>query len=211
MNKNCITILFLFITFSGFSQFEFSKKGISIAPITNPDGKIPLSSSIKYPSIFDKKDKLLQSVSLLNIIPKGGKSFMEKEQFANSAREYKKTFDKISSEFKLDYIAQNFGAFHSKTKRIKILCRDYDAVDGDEIRILLDDNQVFSCVLVASNTIFYLELLANVSTIDFEAISEGLSSPNTAEFTILDDNDVLIYNGMWSLSEGYRARIKITK
>ena len=56
----------------GYSQFELPKKTLKIAPVTNPTGQVAPTSSklITYPSIFDKKDKLLESVSLLNRFPK---------------------------------------------------------------------------------------------------------------------------------------------
>ena len=77
-------MLFLFITFTGFSQFELPKKSISIAPISNPEGKISPTSSINYPSIFDKKDKLLDNFSLLLKKEDPVKNVMDnKPQFIN--------------------------------------------------------------------------------------------------------------------------------
>lgn len=211
--KAAFAFLFLiFFSFKGFSQFE-PKKTISIAPVSNPKGNIsPTSSkSITYPSIFDKKDKLAEGVSLLKK-PEEEKSIFEKEKFADPAREYKETFDNLNNNvFKEDYISMNYGSYKSKTKRIKIMCRDYDQVDGDQIRILLDDIQVFTCTLSSNYDIFYIDLPANINIIDFQAINEGEGPPNTAQFTILDANEELIYDNRWSLLQGFRARIKITR
>ncbi len=212
--KASFAFLFLLIfSFKGFAQFEQPKKTLKIAPVTTPSGQVaPTSSkSITYPSIFDKKDKLVESVSLLKKKPEPEKSIMEKEQFENPGKLYEKRVEKLEKDVASEYITENYGRFKSKTKRIKILCRDYDAVDSDMIRILLDNNQVYACTLAADNTLFYLDLPSNVNVIDFYAVNEGFGSPNTAEFTILDENDTLIYTGKWALNVGYRARIVIDK
>ncbi len=213
--KAAFAFLFLvFVSFKGFSQFETPKKTINIAPVSDAKGIVAPKSSkvITYPSIFDKKDKLLESVSLLKKKPEEEKSVFDKEKFADPAREYKETFDNLNNNvFKEDYIAMNYGSYISKTQRIKIMCRDYDQVDGDQVRILLDDIQVFTCTLSSDYTIFYLDLPANINVIDFQAINEGEGPPNTAQFTILDANEELIYNNRWSLLQGFRARIKITR
>ena len=89
--KAAFAFLFLILfSFKGFSQFELPKKTISIAPVSNPKGAVSPTSSkaITYPSIFDKKDKLGESVSLLKKKPEEEKSIFEKEQFASPAKVY---------------------------------------------------------------------------------------------------------------------------
>jgi hypothetical protein len=82
--------ILLFISFSGYSQFELPKKTLKIAPVTNSSGQISPNSSksITYPSIFDKKDKLLEGVSLINKKPEEEKSVMERESFENPSKIY---------------------------------------------------------------------------------------------------------------------------
>ena len=76
-------LFFILFSFKGFSQFELPKKTITIAPVSNPKGAdSPTSSkSISYPSIFDKKDKLGENVSLLKKKPEEEKSIFEKEGY----------------------------------------------------------------------------------------------------------------------------------
>ena len=96
--KAIFAYLFLIlISFKGFSQFESPKKTINIAPISNPKGTVsPISSkAITYPSIFDKKDKLSESVSLLKKKPEEEKSIFEKEQFASPAKDYTEKANKM--------------------------------------------------------------------------------------------------------------------
>ena len=74
----------MLISFHGFSQFELPKKTITIAPSSSTSGKININSSIKYPSIFDKKDKLLENFSLLTKKLPPEKSVMDtKTNFIN--------------------------------------------------------------------------------------------------------------------------------
>lgn len=212
--KVYFNLFFIIATITCQAQFDTNKKVLNIAPVTNNAGQVSStsSSSIKYPSIFDKKDKLLESVSLLKKKDEEQKSVMEKESFADPAVEYKKTFDKLNDKvFVEDYVAIKYGSYKSKTKKIKILCRDYDDVDGDQVRVLLNDIQIFTCTLNSDYNVFYVELTQNYNIIDFQAINTGSSPPNTAKFTILDDNDELIYDNNWSLFEGLRARIIIVK
>ena len=105
----------IFFCFNGFSQFEMPKKTLKIAPISNPSGQVSPTSSraITYPSIFDKKDKLTESVSLLNKKPEPEKSVMETERFENPAADYtekmnKKSDGKILEKFKSDSFLGNF-------------------------------------------------------------------------------------------------------
>ena len=105
-------LFFILFSFKGFSQFELPKKTITIAPVSNPKGAdSPTSSkSISYPSIFDKKDKLGESVSLLKKKPEEEKSIFEKEQFASPAKKYtdkmnkQVTDGKIYDYYKKDYV-----------------------------------------------------------------------------------------------------------
>ena len=82
-------ILITLFSFQGYSQFELPKKTLKIAPVSNPSGQIaPTSSqSIKYPSIFDKKDKLLEGVSILNKKLEESKSVMESEKLESKYNE----------------------------------------------------------------------------------------------------------------------------
>src|SRR5574343_440168 len=131
--KAWLSFIILFLAMAkGYSQFELPKKTLKIAPASNPTGNIAPTSSklITYPSIFDKKDKLLESVSLLNRKIEPEKSIMEQAQFENSSKYYTekmniKTNDgEILEMFKSDSF---LGQFKPGTKIISIACRDHEA------------------------------------------------------------------------------------
>jgi hypothetical protein len=47
--------------------------------------------------------------------------------------------------------------------------------------------------------------------IDFEALNQGSSGPNTAQFQIFDDKGVLISSSQWNLGTGFKATIVLVK
>lgn len=216
--KTGFTYLFLLIfSFQGFSQFETPKKTLKMAPVTNNSGTIaPTSSkSITYPSIFDKKDKLLENVSLLKKKPEVEKSIMEKEQFENPSKQYTEKMNKKSSDgeilerFKSDSF---LGQFKTGTKIISIACRDHEAPDGDLVRIWLNDKIVVDAILLdVEFKEVYLDLNEGINKIEIEALNQGESGPNTAQFVIYDQKKGMITTNKWNLTTGVKAKLVILK
>lgn len=215
------TFAFLFLilfSFKGFSQFELPKKTISIAPISNPKGQVSPTSSkaITYPSIFDKKDKLLSNISLLNKKPEEGKSIFEKEQFASPAKGYT---DKMNNQLKTEgytSVVENsdffYGVFKIYTHNLFIGCRDSGAIDGDDIAIWLNGVKVLPLIeLEAGFKKYEFELNIGVNTIQIEALNTGELYPNTGQFTFFDGNEQLITIQPWNLNSGYKGIIKIER
>ena len=215
--KSGFAIMFtLFFCFNGFSQFEMPKKTLKIAPISNPSGQVSPTSSraITYPSIFDKKDKLTESVSLLNKKPEPEKSVMETERFESPAQDYtekmnKKSDGKILEKFKSDSFLGNFKV---ATKIISIACRDHEAPDGDLVRIWLNDKIVVDAILldVEFKEVF-LDLDEGINKIEIEALNQGESGPNTAQFVIYDQKKGMITTNKWNLTTGVKAKLIILK
>jgi hypothetical protein len=216
MRSGFALLFLLFFSFKGFSQFETPKKTLKIAPVTNPSGQVsPTSSkSITYPSIFDKKDKLLENVSLLKKKPEEEKSIMEKEQFENPSKQYsdkmnKKSDGEILEKFKSDSF---LGQFRTGTKVISIACRDHEAPDGDLVRIWLNDKIVVDAILLEVDfKEVYLDLNEGINKIEIEALNQGESGPNTAQFVIFDQKKGLITTNKWNLTTGVKAKLVILK
>lgn len=208
--------ILLFISYSGYSQFELPKKTLKIAPVTNSSGQIsPTSSkSITYPSIFDKKDKLLEGVSLINKKPEEEKSVMEKESFENPSKIYtdrmnNKNDGQILEKFKSDSF---LGEFKTGTKIISIACRDHEAPDGDVVRIWLNDRVVVDAILLDVDfKEVFLDLNEGINKIEIEALNQGESGPNTAQFTIYDEKKGMITTNKWNLTTGVKAKLIILK
>ncbi|MFN3969613.1 hypothetical protein [Flavobacterium sp.] len=212
------TLLFLLVfSFKGFSQFETPKKTLKIAPVSNPSGQVAPTSSkpITYPSIFDKKDKLLENVSLLKKKPEEGKSIMEKEQFADQSKQYTDKMNKKSSDGEIleKFKSDSFlGEFRTGTKIISIACRDHEAPDGDLVRIWLNDRIAVDAILLEVGfKEVYLDLNEGINKIEIEALNQGESGPNTAQFVIYDQKKGMITTNKWNLTTGVKAKLVILK
>lgn len=206
----------LLASFSGYSQFDLPKKALKIAPITNSLGQIsPTSSSIfKSSSIFDKKDDLLKGVSIIRKKPENEPNIMEKESFENPSKIYtdrmnNKNDGQIFEKFKSDSF---LGEFRTGSKVISIACRDHEAPDGDLVRIWLNDKIVVNAILLdVDYKEVFLDLQEGINKIEIEALNQGESGPNTAQFTIYNEKRGIITTNKWNLTTGVKAKLIVLK
>ena len=211
-----IIILFFLISFCGYAQFDTNKKAINIGPVSTPSRQTSSTSSgaMKYPSIFDKKDKLLESVSLLKK-KEDNTSMMETEQFESPSKEYTDKMNRKSNDGVIleKYKSDSFlGQFKTGTKIISIACRDHEAPDGDVVRIWLNDKIVVDAILLDVDfKEIYLDLNEGINKIEIEAMNQGESGPNTAQFVIFDQNKGMITTNKWNLTTGVKAKLIILK
>ncbi|HNP32503.1 MAG TPA: hypothetical protein PKN96_04375 [Flavobacterium sp.] len=211
-------LLFLiFFSFKGFSQFETPKKKINIAPVSNPQGSVsPTSSkSITCPNIFDKKDKLLSSVSLLKTKDEDEKSIFDKEQFASPAKEYTDKMNKQITDGKIyDYYKKDYVlvSYKCSTKIAKFVLKDYGDPDGDVVRIWLNGEIVINAMtLESAYREIKLDLRDGQNLLVIEALNEGSVSPNTTQFSIFNDKGEMIGNNLAGLLTNVKATIIINK
>lgn len=210
-------LFFMLFSFKGFSQFELPKKKITIAPVSNPKGAdSPTSSkSISYPSIFDKKDKLGEGVSLLKKKPEEEKSIFEKEQFASPAKVYTDKMNKQVTDGKIyDYYKKDYllATYKCSTTIAKFALKDFGEPDGDVVRIWLNDEIVINAITLENG---YREIQLNLrngqNLLVIEALNEGIVSPNTAQFSIFNDKGEMIGNNLSGLLTNVKATIIINK
>lgn len=207
----------LFFSLAGHAQFELPKKTLKIAPVSNSSGEVsPTSSkSITYPSIFNKSDKLLENFSFSTKKKEEEKSVMESQQFESQSKMFTEKMNKknndgeILEKFKSDSF---LGEFRTGTKIISIACRDHEAPDGDVVRIWLNDKIAVQAVLLDVDfKEIYLDLNEGINKIEIEALNQGESGPNTAQFTIYDEKKGMITTNKWNLTTGVKAKLVILK
>lgn len=115
------------------------------------------------------------------------------------------THKKLESHFSL-------GTIKSTTKTVKIECRDHSYVDGDRIRIFVNEKVISDNIGLKTNYyVLYVNLEPGYNRIDFQAINQGFSGPNTAEVNVYDANGNLISSKDWNLPTGYIATLGIIK
>lgn len=218
MKAHYFSLVVLLFSFKGFSQFEIPKRTINIAPVQNNSGSISPSSSkvINYPSIFEKKDKLLESVSLLKKKPVEEKSVMEQEQFENPAKEHTEKMNKMMAREGLSREIVDsdmfLGEFIIFTENLYISCRDNGAIDGDNVSVWLNGERVLPFIGLESGfKKFEFNLKKGINILEIEALNTGELFPNTGQFVFFDGNEKLVTNQNWDLNSGFKAVIKIQR
>lgn len=107
---------------------------------------------------------------------------------------------------------QYLGDVKSSGKFIGIVCRDHEFVDGDRVKIFLNDKVVeYNMLLTGGFKGINVDLQSGFNKLDFEALNHGSSPPNTAQVDIYNDQGQIIYSNKWLLSAGSKATIIVTK
>lgn len=231
--KQFLLLIFLIGSFSNsFGQSEFNSKFKSIPAINNkPKKELPPPEEQPKTKIFKleipkiESPNVLKETNIFGTKPKSNNSFeigtpenhfsmTPNTKFVNPgdkvvARMNKKADNEDQIVYRRN---QNLGDFKTKSLTAKISYRDYGEVDGDEIRVLLNDKTIASGIYLDSNFQgFEITLVDGFNKIDFEALTQGRLGPNTAEFQVYDDKGTLISASRWNLGTGFKATIVITK
>ena len=107
---------------------------------------------------------------------------------------------------------QALGQLSTKGSYVNVIYRDHQSVDGDRIRVYVNDDIVQSDIsLDSSFKGFNLNLVPGRNAIDFQALNQGDSGPNTAELHVYDDKGILISKNEWNLLTGRKATILVIK
>lgn len=171
------------------------------------------TTTLPYKSIFDKDDSYLKRYSILNQ-KKGEESVMvQKNEFKNPGEEIKRKLNNQDKDIKPEYRSNQFlGEFRVITKYVKIVCRDHQYPDGDRVRLLVNDKTIISEILLESAPKeYYIDISDGFNKLDFVALNQGSSGPNTAAFSVFDDKGRLITSNEWNLTTGIKASIVVIK
>ncbi|MBT8273902.1 MAG: hypothetical protein KJO77_08850 [Bacteroidia bacterium] len=113
------------------------------------------------------------------------------------------------SRFGKDYF---LGDIRTSSKTVVIKCRDHEYVDGDRIRLMVNDVVVHpNLTLTGAFYSIDIDLKDGHNTINFVALNEGLSSPNTAQLRVFDENGVVLAANKWLIRTGYKASLTVYK
>ena len=197
-------ILFLMIaismSLSGYAQNEFSSKFTPI-PLKNKTPKIKKETPPKadLPKKISQKVIKKQEVSL----------DVPKINFINPDKIIKKPENLDVVTYKRN---QNLGTFKTGSLTAKVRYRDAAYVDGDKIRVYLNDKVVdYEVVLDGDFKGFEIKLEKGINKIDFEALNEGFAPPNTAEFQVYDDKGGIISASQWNLGTDFKGTLILMK
>ena len=203
MKKTVIFIFFLLSTVS-YSQIENQNRKIDIAP---PKTKTILPNvTLLNPNAFTIKKEERKD------LPKGMMN-NNKEYFLNPGDAYVKKLNKEKEKNPNNYLGDAYlGDVATVSDAANIVCRDFEYVDGDRVRIMVNDEIVVqNLTLDSSFRGINLKLGEGFNKIDFIALNQGDSGPNTAELRIYDDNKKLISSNQWNLATVAKATLIIVK
>lgn len=137
----------------------------------------------------------------------------EQTDFIKKKFEVKPNFLTGEADMKDEYKrGKYFGDFRSKSKFIKVMCRDHEAVDGDRVRIILNDQVVENSIFLSESfKVFFIELQPGFNNLEFLALNQGESGPNTAQFVVVDEFGTVILSDIWNLATGAKASLIVVK
>jgi len=213
MKNYCIIILFFFNSLILFSQETSIKiiqiKSLDTNTITNSSFSLKKfeakgltykkkNNYFNYNLDFDilSKENIIDITKSTELVTP---TWVIKQKFKEGVQN--------KSKFKADYY---LGNLETQSKYIIIKCRDHEYVDGDRIRLMLNNSIIHPNISLSS--VFYvvdIDLDKGYNNIDFIALNEGDSSPNTAQLVVFDENGVELSNKKWLLSTGYKAQLVV--
>ncbi|MEN9323416.1 MAG: hypothetical protein RL699_1196 [Bacteroidota bacterium] len=207
MKKHGIVVILCLFGFNVWAQYEFM----------NPSNAIPASPSTSAPKVFTPSvfsPKTPSTNKSSSIMEKNSMQFTNPNSFANPGDVYK---DKLNrkpegDDFRVYRKNQFLGEFTSKAETVRISCRDFGEIDGDEIRIWVNGKVMVERIFLTGDYRgIDLGLIKGFNKVDFEAINQGESGPNTADFQVYDEKGQLISANQWNLATGFKASIILIK
>lgn len=107
---------------------------------------------------------------------------------------------------------QYMGDYRIGGDKARIIFRDHEYPDGDRVRILHNDMIIQPNVLLVERFVgLTIELVAGFNKIDFVALNQGSSGPNTAEVRVYDENGNMTAANQWNLATGVKATYILIK
>jgi hypothetical protein len=200
MKRILFLMIAISISLSGYAQNEFSSK-FKPVPLKNNAPKIKKETppKVDLPKKISQKVIKKQDVSL----------DVPKINFINPDKIIKKTENSDVVTYKRN---QNLGTFKTGSLTAKVRYRDAAYVDGDKIRVYLNDKVVdYEVVLDGDFKGFEIKLEKGINKIDFEALNEGFAPPNTAEFQVFDDKGSIISASQWNLGTDFKGTLILMK
>lgn len=209
-------LIFLFIFQLGFSQKDFPKS--QVLKIESKDTPTDLKLfpqekqklSLNMPNLlgeqkeYNLKDSVKPKINMLpneNLVQAGDDLKLDPKIGEGNGYTSGKHFPDV-------YL----GDVKNNGKFIGIVCRDHEYVDGDLVSITVNGEVVEpKMFLTGAFKGVNADLKKGFNRIEFEALNEGSSSPNTAQINVYDDKGKLIYANQWTLSAGSKATFIVTK
>nr|WP_321223534.1 hypothetical protein [uncultured Psychroserpens sp.] len=142
-------------------------------------------------------------------------SMIDDNGLRNPGEMFEQRFNKVAVEqgLKIETMADVFlGEIKNNGAFVRIVCRDHEYPDGDLVQVRVNDDIIVPRLLLTGGYKgFNVTLIPGSNKIEFLALNQGDSGPNTAEFIVYDDNGNLVSSKKWNLLTGVKATIMVIK
>jgi len=213
-NYFIVSIVFLLFSLSGMAQTDLpEKKPLKIDAANKIDDtkKPQQGTSLKIPSVVDNNPEVNLDLAKRNPV----KMIDDRElvQAGTGMKIDPKVGPKAPKEGSKQHFSDMYlGDVKSNGKFVGIVCRDHEFVDGDRVKIILNDKVIdANTLLTGSFKGINADLEKGFNRFEFVALNVGSSPPNTAQIDVYDDKGELIYSNKWLLSAGSTATLIVTK
>lgn len=215
MNLNTVVFFLIFLGFIPLSYGQILDSGNKSLPLLVPKEKQPEfekpdSDYLKLPTTTKNEDNPFMKE------PEKSIEFTTKSKYVRRKVDFNPNYKEIKDhqleEYKATKGDQFFGDFNNNGEFLTIYCRDHQAIDGDRVSILVNDKvEIHDVFLIGQFRGFNIQLKPGFNKIEFLALNQGESGPNTAEFQIWDDKGNLLKSEQWNLATGYKAKFVVIK
>ena len=203
------------IIFIGFGYSQDNSDSSSGNLFSSPDSNSD-NSLLNYRKEENPFLKRLEKRDKKNFFPDTEINEKKPEKFINSNEFYLSRLNRKESEsnkninkFKSDMF---LGEIRNNGEYVSIILRDHEYPDGDLIKVQVNEETIMPAILLTEKAkAFKLNLKSGFNVVDFVALNQGSSGPNTAEIIVYDDDGKLVDTNRWNLATGVKATYIIYK
>jgi hypothetical protein len=216
--KTAIFTFLLLFTLLSHSQIDKGGKKLKMGGIfpknINKDEPKPIEpKKIEKPEIPSFDDLLKKEVKNPNPFEQNKKGFtmLPNETIQRRIDDFEPKYAENANTVRPEFLKdQNFGTSTSKTRKISIMCRDHQAIDGDIVNIYLNDYQIGKNVFLNNSyKVIEVDLNIGLNKIEFVALNMGDYAPNTAEFQVVDALGNVLVSNIWYLATDVKAMMTV--
>lgn len=191
------------------SDYKNNIKSFSIS-LSDKVAKLPpIAAPINNKARFIPNDKNLYD--FFNQKPKNNFSITNNKTVEDDVieRKYFNGKETTNQKNETDF---SLGTIYSNSKFVTIEFRDFQLVDGDRIKVYLNEKIINSNIRLDDVAyIIKIDLINGYNKIDIKALNSGFSGPNTAELSVFDDKGMLISIQKWNIETGQYATLSVIK
>ncbi|MGI9546104.1 MAG: hypothetical protein ACR2MM_02615 [Flavobacteriaceae bacterium] len=212
MKRNLLFLVLLLISSVITAQSDLPQaQQLNIEASNNLDIKSnPKSNtSLSIPAVYKKESNtdLKETERVVKMLPDG-----ELKQAGHDLKLDTKVGERSKSNANKHFGDMYLGDIKTSSKFIGVVCRDHEYVDGDRVKVSANGMVIEANILLTGSFKgINMNLDKGFNRLDFEALNQGSSGPNTAQVDVYDEKGQLIYSNKWLLSTGSKASLIVVQ